>query len=279
VTKSWQTPRAASSDSAQSMTLGRLFRLHVAWWACVPLLPLLLLQASRLRSKVPRLPEAAGSRTGGRIVDPALETLEVAILGESTACGVGATTLEDAIPGYLARALAALLERNVVWHLLGGNGMTVQRVLSSLRAEPQRRCDAAVVLLGVNDVFRMTSVGEWRSGLRGLANVLRQRGCQIVVFSAVPPIGTFPALPQPLRTALGIRAALLNHHLVRLTKELPDAAHCNVRFPTEPAYIASDGVHPSAMGYREWARQLALELVGGVGQGESRWERLSAGTH
>jgi lysophospholipase L1-like esterase len=231
---------------------------RLLWWACLPAVPLLLLQAKGVRKRVPRLPEAAGSRRGESQVGPSLSTLALAIVGESTAVGVGADTLNEALPGHLGRALAMQTGTNVTWHVMGGNGMTVECVLSSVSRD--HRYDAAVVLLGVNDVFRLTPIKVWLMNLRLLAKKLEQQGCPRIVFSAVPPVGQFPALPQPLRTALGARAALLDHHLEQLARELPGAAHCKVRFPTDRAYIAADGVHPSNEGYRHWAQQLAATI-------------------
>ncbi len=214
-----------------------------------------------------RLPEAAGSRVGEAHVNLGADTLRVAIVGESTAVGVGASTLDEALPGHIARALAAQTGKNVTWDVLGGNGMTVKRVLSSVRAQEGGRYDAAVVLLGVNDVFRLTSIKAWRLNLRLLGESLAERGCRVIVFSAVPPIGQFPALPQPLRAILGIRAALLDQHLAKLAAELPGAVHCGVRFPTDPAYVATDGVHPSTDGYRDWAQQLVVAVSAGLAEG------------
>jgi lysophospholipase L1-like esterase len=247
------------------MTKQRSFaRLVFSWWACIPALPLLLLQAKGVRKRVPRLPEAVGSRVGESHIDPGLDTLRVAIVGESTAVGVGVNTLDEALPGHLARALSGQTGKNVAWNLLGGNGMTVKRVLSSVGAGHQGRYDVAVVLLGVNDVFRLTPIKAWLLNLRLLAKKLAEQGCQFIVFSAVPPVGQFPALPQPLRAILGIRAALLDYYLARLARELPGAVHCNVKFPTAPAYVATDGVHPSSDGYRDWAQQLVVALSAGL---------------
>jgi len=205
-----------------------------------------------------------GSRIGEAYVSPEQDTLRVAIVGESTAVGVGASTLDEALPGHLARALATRTRKNVTWNVLGGNGMTVKRVLASVRAQDQSRHDVAVVLLGVNDVFRLTPLEAWLCNLRLLATSLTERGCQVIVFSAVPPVGQFPALPQPLRGILGVRAALLDHHLEKLAGELPGAAHCKVRFPTGQAYVATDGVHPSAEGYRDWSEQLVVGVSAGL---------------
>jgi len=247
----------------------RSWPLLLCWWLCIPALPVMVLQAKGLRKRVPRLPEAAGSRSGESQGDFGDDTFRVAIVGESTAVGVGADTQDEALPGHLARALASRMKRTVRWHVLGGNGMTVKRVVSEVRHAHEERYDAAVVLLGVNDVFRLTSVKAWLASLRLLAESLTERGCQVIVFSSVPPVGRFPALPQPLRAILGLRASLLDQYLERLTRELPRAAFCRVRFPTGAANVATDGVHPSSDGYCDWAQQLAVTIEAGTSETRS----------
>ena len=247
----------------------RSLPLLLCWWLCIPVLPVMLLQAKGVRKRVPRLPEAAGSRSGESQGDFSDDTFRVAIVGESTAVGVGADTQDEALPGHLARALASRLKKTVRWHVIGGNGMTLKRVVSEVRREHEKRYDAAVVLLGVNDVFRLTSVKAWLANLRLLAESLTERGCEVIVFSSVPPVGRFSALPQPLRAILGLRASLLDGHLETLTSDLPRGAYCRVRFPTGAANVASDGVHPSSDGYCDWAQQLAATIEAAISETRS----------
>lgn len=236
--------------------------LLLRWWACLPALPLAALQARRVRKRVPRLADAAGPRDGEVRLAPDRGTLAVAILGESTAVGVGAATLGEALPGHLARSLANQIGKSVRWAIWGGTGMTARRLLSAVPKEG--RYDVSVVLLGVNDVFRLTPIKAWVSSLKALAKKLSEQGSELILFSAVPPVGRFPALPQPLRAVLGVRAALLDHYLQRLPSEVQGAAHCKVEFPTDVNCIATDGVHPSEDGYRSWAQQLAATITSEV---------------
>jgi lysophospholipase L1-like esterase len=256
------TARLVSLSSPSTLgSSSRLLRLNALWWArLLVLFPILLLQAKQFRKHVARLPEASGSRFEWPSPSASARTFRVAIIGESTAVGVGADTLDEALPGHLARALAVRTGKRVAWQVLGGNGMTLERVLSSVRTDGRGSFDAAVVLVGVNDVFHMTPVRQWAANLLRLASLLKGQGCGSVVFSALPPIGSFPALPEPLRSSLGLRAALLDHQLALLARELPGVTHCNVEFPSDPRYVATDGMHPSAAGYGEWAEQLARQI-------------------
>jgi len=83
----------------------------------VLLAPVVLGQARRLRRETPQLPDAAGSRDGGS------GTPRVLIIGDSTAVGMGAETLDDALPGQLARNLGGS------WRVIGRSGWTAGEVL------------------------------------------------------------------------------------------------------------------------------------------------------
>lgn len=252
--------RGVSVEGAQVAPFLRAWSLWLRWGACLPTLPLLSLQAKAVRKRVPRLPDAAGLRSGIAPGRPGAGTLRVAIIGESTAVGVGVATLDEALPGHFARALVERTGMTVSWTVIGGNGLTAKRVLSRLEQTEREPFDIALLLLGVNDVFRLTPIRAWRAHVRALVECVARRGCPRVVFSAVPPIGHFPALPRLLRASLGVRAALLDHHLQRLARELPGAAYCAVSIPLEAAYVAEDGVHSSSAGYRVWAQCLAASL-------------------
>lgn len=218
--------------------------------------PIILPQAKFVRNRVPRLPEAAGPRSGH--VGHGGVPLRLAVLGESTAVGVGIAHLADGVPAQVAAEVAALTGTQVIWRAIGrGHGMTVRRALDAFVATEPERFDGAVVLLGVNDVFRFTRLSEWNSAVTALAAELRSRGCRFVVFSALPPIGKFPALPWPLRAVLGLRGRLLDAQLERLSRVAGLFGYCPIRFGSEAAHVASDGVHPSVAGYALWANQLA----------------------
>lgn len=238
--------------------------LRARWFACLPALPVLALQAKSLRRNIVRLPEASGVRAGCSEAGEKGEPLRIAVVGESTAVGVGAHTLADAIPGPLSRAIADALNRPVHWTVCGKNGATVKGALQVL-GDCNQQFDCAVVLLGVNDVFRLTRMGDWGERMGRLIEILTTKhGCRQVLVSAVPPIGLFPALPQPLRSILGLRAAMLDQHVRQLVERFDKAQYCAVTFRSTPEYVAADGVHPSSLGYRTWAEQLALPII--VGQ-------------
>ena len=228
--------------------------------ASLVLFPVLLLQGRRVRRATPRLPEAAGPREG--VVPGAGPRLRLLVIGESTAAGVGTAHHGEAVTGQVAAALSARTGRAVAWRVLGQGGATAEAARRELLA-PARgvAADVAVIALGVNDTLRFHAPGRWRGALEALVAELRTRCGEIpVVLSGVPPVGRFPALPQPLRGVLGLRARLLDETARRLAGELGDVAYVpmpRIDTPEVDAYFCADRFHPSPRGYAAWGAALA----------------------
>ena len=123
--------------------------------------------------------------------------------------------------------------------------------------------DLVLLVFGVNDTTHLSSLAGWRRSLRTLSRALAARGAR-VVFTGVPPIQHFSALPWLLRRLFGLRAALLDGELRRLSaREGAHYARLQLEFAEE--YLARDGYHPSALGYRLWGEGLAEQLTPSAG--------------
>ena len=119
--------------------------------------------------------------------------------------------------------------------------------------------DLALLVFGVNDTTHLTASKRWQQALAAMADALAAQGCRLA-FSAVPPLQHFSALPWLLRQLMGWRAGLLDAELRGLSQRL-GAMHCALDLPFEAHYLAEDGYHPSALGYRQWAAGLAERLT------------------
>lgn len=218
------------------------------------LAPVLLPQALAARRRTLRLPDAGGPQQG--VCPGGGEPLRLLLVGESTVAGVGVETQREALVGQLAEALAQRLGRPVHWRACGENGITAEtaceRLLPVARDWP---ADIVVLVFGVNDSTHLTSIRRWRSALHRLAGELGGTGAQ-VLFSGVPPLQDFRALPWLLRQVLGWRAALLDEVMHDVAVGLA-ARHCRLAVKLEGDSLARDGYHPSAQGYRRWAEALA----------------------
>jgi len=226
----------------------------------LPLLPFLIAQGRHTRRVTPRLPEAGGPVSG--VVGSAHggPTLSLLALGESPVAGVGVSTHEEGITGQFAYALAARLQRPVSWRACGMNGATAREALAQIIPQlPPQRVDIALVALGVNDTTAFRPVGTWRRDLRNVVAALDAR-CKprVIVLSGLPPVAHFPALPQPLRWVMGLKAATLDQAARALAPTMPRTHYVPLELDThDRSMMASDGYHPSLKGCAAWAHLLA----------------------
>lgn len=224
------------------------------------LAPVLMGQGQYVRRVTPRLPEPEGARQGSVGKGPELRLL---ILGDSAAAGVGVSKQQDALAGQLVRALAT--DHCVHWSLLAETGRTAADVLAAVNAAPPDHYDIVLVSVGVNDVTGRTSTKQWLAGLNELSDRLTNGlGASRVLFTAIPPMHLFPALPQPLRWYLGMRAKQLNRLMENVCNRGASGEksleYLSVSFPLEPGFMASDGFHPGLDAYRVWAEHSAAVI-------------------
>lgn len=239
------------------------------WWyasaanlLALPLLPWLLVQGRRTRQNTPRLPPAAGA-CSGLVGIPTARPLRLLTVGESPVAGVGVARQEQAITACLASSLAELSQCAIHWQALGQNGATVADAISDLLPQlPAQTQDVVVLAFGVNDTSAFHSMRRFERDLRYLMQALLNH-CkpQLLILSGLPPIGRLPALPQPLRTVLGYKAQALDAVTRELILEFPSSqtlVHAPIQLAlNDPALIATDGYHPSALACQLWGQALA----------------------
>ena len=231
------------------------------WWGlALASLPLALPLALHTRRTALRLPPAAGAQSGLAGTGLGGAPLRLLLIGESTVAGVGVEAQEAALAGQLAQALAARLQRPVAWRACGENGITADEACTRLLPLALREpADLVLLVFGVNDTTHLSSLARWRRSLRTLSRAVAARGAR-VVFTGVPPIRHFSALPWLLRRLLGLRAALLDEILRRVSgQEQAQYACLQLNFAAD--YLARDGYHPSALGYRLWGDGLAEQIM------------------
>ncbi|SNS12655.1 Lysophospholipase L1 [Noviherbaspirillum humi] len=228
--------------------------------AAVPLLPFLMLQGRTARRRIPRLPEADGPTEGIHGTQHGGQPLRLVGIGESTIAGVGVQWQDEAITAQLAAQLSMRFRRSVAWQSLGRNGATLDHgILHLLPALPACHADIVLIGFGVNDTTSFLSPNRWRDKLTQLLDMVNRRlQPSGILLSGVPPVGRFPALPMPLRTVLGLKAATLDNEARLVARRYANVSH--VPLPPsilQPHLMASDGFHPSAAGCATWAMRLA----------------------
>ncbi len=228
------------------------------WLLLLPSLP----GALWARWRALRLDEAIGDRYGTEGEGPPIRLLAA---GDSIIAGVGVTSVEESLPVHLARALAAE-GQTVCWHSHGTNGANISDLCGELETGLIDETPQVVLIsIGVNDVTGLTSVRRWRKRLERMLRLISTRWPDsLIVFAGLPPMDQFPLLPQPLRTALGIRSAMLDRAARELLEKSPGVMH--VPMATEPESpeqamtFSEDGFHPDAAGCRLWADHLVAAM-------------------
>lgn len=224
----------------------------------VLLAPLLLIQGILVRKRTPLLPEPAGTRKG-EIGEG--KSLRLLIVGDSSGAGVGVEHQKDALLGRLKEHLSG--DYKLIYQLIAKTGTTTQSTLDYLTQSSQKlaQFDVVVISLGVNDITSGVALGKWLSYQHKLREYLtKQLGAQHIICSGMPPMDSFPALPQPLRWFLGLRAKEFDEHLQHAIAPFAHLHYIFLRVSDDPSLMASDGFHPGKGVYAMWAEAIAEKI-------------------
>jgi lysophospholipase L1-like esterase len=229
-------------------SLDRLSRLAV-----LPTGAIVWAQGRRLRRDVPRLPDAAPPWRGS-IDGP--DPLRLIVMGDSTAAGVGAATQDEALPGHLGRELAARTGRGVEWRAIGENGADAREFIAGyLDDAVSEPWDVAFVSLGANDALGLRSRRAFARNIGVILDRITASSPHArILVSSLPAFPRFVLLPQPLKWNLALHARNLEAGARAVVARHPNAHMSPPPPPYTPGFFATDDFHPSAQGYRDWAR-------------------------
>ena len=118
--------------------------------------------------------------------------------------------------------------------------------------------DGVVLLIGANDVLSRTPEPRWEDDLGAVVDALGSRARQVLV-PGLAPFARFPSLPTALARYLARRAEALDEVARSVCSRCPSAQWIPASKESDigPDFFASDGFHPSAIGYDQWAAQVA----------------------
>jgi len=210
------------------------------------------------------LPTAPAMNLGGTFGPRGGKPLRLAVLGDSSAAGVGAGSPAGAYPTRLAERLGSDGYR-VELTALGVSGARVATLLSeqvsALEDAPQ---DLVLVGIGANDVTHATPLEEVGDDMRRVVERLATTGAEVVVAGA--PDMRAAAFQEPLRSLSGWRgrhvaAAIAAAGRAAGATVVPLAERTGTEFGRKPAlYNSADDFHPSAAGYGLWVDAIYPEL-------------------
>ena len=226
--------------------------------AMVALAPLLLAQGIYVRRTAPRLPEPQGPREGQ---DGEGKPLRLLMLGDSAGAGVGVRTWQETLCAHIVSKLRCRFRLR--WKLLARTGNTARDLLLSVHTMPPEPFDAVAMTVGVNDVTGGRRPSTWLRQLHKLVDELRSRlGVCHVIFAGLPPMESFPALPQPLRWYLGARARQFDRALKSWAKSQDGCEFMPLSMGACPGMMATDGYHPGPVAYAVFGAEVARRIIG-----------------
>jgi len=236
-----------------------IIMLRICWLCVLPLLVIIFPQALYIKKNTIRLPEATGAKNG-RVIgsEPNLKILHV---GESTVAGVGVENLAAGLTANIAQELYSHTKREIQWQTHGENGIKLAGLLGNLKKSPLDQCDITLVTMGVNDTSKLTTLRKWNSLIHQTITLMQPVTRGPIIFTQVPPMMQFPALPAPLKYLLGLRSILLDLSLQRTCQNYPNVYHVGSNPKVEPKFMAQDGYHPSELGYCEWAKSIGPKIL------------------
>lgn len=254
----------------------------------VLLAPIYFYQGRKIKRNTVRLPEPNGERHGQVQLNDAIEspkeahkrTLNLMVVGDSAAAGVGSETQQEALVGNL---IPVLTQQSAIqnqfdilnWSLQATTGHTSFDILRRLYVlpAPSQPVDVMVLSVGVNDTTSKVSVDKWQQQIESIIAIAQRKfGVRELIFLSLPPMAQMPAIPAPLSNFVGAKASILDNTLQQVCAAHDSVTYMATDFPRMIAehsngtpidikvMFASDGFHPSSLMYGYWAQQLS-ELI------------------
>lgn len=226
--------------------------------------------ARRAIGPVTEEPFDADGSYGAELAGTGPEPHVLAVLGDSSAAGLGVQAPEQTPGVLLAAGLASrsgravrLVTAALVGADSGGLADQVDKVLPDWP-------DVAVILVGANDVTHRMSPKVSVRLLDEAVRRLRQAGCEVVV-GTCPDLGTIEPIPHPLRwiarrSSRQLAAAQTVVVVEAGGRTVSLGSLLGPEFEGSVAdMFSADGFHPSATGYAAVAGVLLPSVVAALG--------------
>ena len=199
------------------------------------------------------------------------DPVDLLVLGDSIAAGLGADHPKHTLGGGLARGVAKAARRSVRLRTVAVVGSESSELAAQLASLPTSyRPDVAVIVVGGNDVTHRVPVSESVRHLGEAIAALRARGAEVVV-GTCPDLGALRPVPQPLR-ALGSRASRQLAYAQRGAALAGGARAVSLAHVVGPFFITNpeemfslDRFHPSTHGYKRTAKAMLPSVLASLG--------------
>ncbi|MFB4313009.1 SGNH/GDSL hydrolase family protein [Actinomadura sp. 21ATH] len=211
-------------------------------------------------------PPADGLYGGGLPGEP----LSFAVLGDSTAAGLGVHTPEETPAALLAAGLSSIAGRPVRLTNVARSGARSAVLAGQVTRALAVRPEIVVIMVGANDVTGRVPPGESVRHLAAATERLRATGCEVVV-GTCPDLGSVRQLMQPLRwfarrLSRQLAAAQTIVTVEQGARSVSLGDLLGREFAADPREMFSaDRYHPSARGYAAAAAAVLPSMAAALG--------------
>lgn len=211
------------------------------------------------------VPDTPPPDPNGRYGHGSGEPVHLAVLGDSGAAGFGVERAEQTTGAMMAAGLALSIGRPVQLQcvaVVGAQSGDLAEQLEQVLTDPP---DAAVIMVGANDVAHRVTPGHSVAILSDAVKTLREAGVEVVV-GTCPDLGTVRPIPHPLkliarRWSRSLAAAQTVAVVECGGRSVALADLLGPEFDAHPDQMfGPDRFHPSATGYAAVAAVIVPSL-------------------
>lgn len=199
------------------------------------------------------------------------DPIELLLLGDSIAAGLGADKPKRTLGAQLAKRLADRTSRSVRLHTAAVVGSETSMLRTQLAGLADGyRAEVAVIIVGGNDVTHRVRASTSCARLAEAVTALHEEGTHVVV-GTCPDLSALTTVPQPLRTIVGVASRQLavaqRETVTRIGARAVSLGEVvGPFFVAEPdKMFAIDRFHPSSAGYRRTAKALLPSVLAALG--------------
>lgn len=197
--------------------------------------------------------------------------IDLLLLGDSIAAGLGADKPKRTLGAQLAKRVADRTNSAVRLHTAAIVGSETSMLRTQLAGLPAHYvADVAVIVVGGNDVTHRIKTSVSCDHLASAVAALQSQGTQVVV-GTCPDLSALTAVPQPLRTIVGVASRQLAA-AQRDTVTGIGARAVSLGEVVGPIFVAEpckmfalDRFHPSGVGYRRTAKAMLPSILAALG--------------
>lgn len=199
------------------------------------------------------------------------DPIDLLLLGDSIAAGLGADRPKRTLGAQLSKRLADRTNRAVRLRSAAIVGSESSMLRTQIAGLPSSyRPDVIVIIVGGNDVTHRVKASASCDHLASAVTTLQAGGSQVVVGTS-PNLSALVAVPQPLRTIVGVASRQLanaQREVVTANRRPLGLARRGrrplLRGGTGP-HVRLDRLHPSNAGYRRTAKALLPSVLAALG--------------